>query len=170
MEIYGTFIGSFLGAKNIGKKIKWAVRNVLSDSDYFDSYCKESRMTQTNAIFTKANIQSLVQRLFKKGDEKGRKNLQSAGLCGQEEHDYSEPWWCVTMVLFLNPSTFGTLPQSNLEPWGVTAEDSFWYNKIQFGCKKSSTRLWLRHLSAARILLNCWGKIFDFLVNTLLIC
>lgn len=92
------------------------------------------------------------------------------GLREEEECDYSEPRWCVTMVLFSNPSTFSTLPQSNLEPRGVTAEDSFWYNKIQFGCKKNRARLCLRHPSAAWILLNCWGKIFDFLVNTLLIC
>lgn len=74
-----------------------------------------------------------------------------------------------TVVLFSNPSTFGTLPPSNLELRGVTAEDSFWYNKIQFGCKKNCTRLWLRHPSAAWILLNCWDHFFDSLVNTLLI-
>lgn len=59
MEIYGTFIGSFLWANDIGEKMKWAVRKVLSDSDYFGSCCKEM-----HAIFTKTNNQSLVQRLF----------------------------------------------------------------------------------------------------------
>lgn len=158
MEIYGTFIGSFLWAKNIGGKIKWAVRNVLSDSDYFGSCCKESKMTQTHAIFTKRSIQSLVQRLFKKGDKREEKLLSLWAFVSRRNMIIKRHG--DTMVLFSNPSTFGTLPQSNLEPRGVTAEDSFWYNKIQFGCKKNHTRLWLRHLSAAWILLNCWDYFF----------
>lgn len=112
----------------------------------------------TNPCYFYKNKYPLYKEFLKREIE-GRKN---SPVCG--------PLWCVTMVLFSNPSTFSTLPQSNLEPRGVTAEDSFWYNKIQFGCKKNRARLCLRHPSAAWILLNCWGKFFVFLVNTLLIC
>lgn len=112
-------------------------------------------------FFFKTDIYSLIQRHFEK-ETRWRKDLQSGSFVSSGNMIIQSWSKCVTMVLFSNPSTFCTLPQSNLEPRGVTAEVSFWYNKIQFGCKKNGSRLWLRHLSTARILLNCWGKILTF--------
>lgn len=168
MEIYRTFIGSFLWEKYIGgKKIKWAVRNVLSDSDYFGSCCKELKMTQTHAIFMKMNLQSLVQRLFKKGDKREEKlsSLQAfvsrRSMIIQSHGNVSQ--WCCSLT---HPSTahFLRVIWSQGESRVKTHFDTIKYN---LGAKRTANCIVTQTSECSLNFIKLLRQIFYFLVNTL---